>query len=96
MAALARQPAMLEFVDMVTVSPDLRIEELVVGGHSPLVGATVRDACAPYDGVMILAVRGHDGQVVVPPKADTELEASDLLIVVGPMKALAQLAERAG
>ena len=96
MAALARQPAMLEFVDMVTVSPDLRIEELVVGAHSPLAGRTVRDACEPHEGVMILAVRGPDGQVVVPPKGDTALAAGDLLIVVGPMKALAELAEQAG
>ncbi|MGI8939509.1 MAG: potassium channel family protein [Iamia sp.] len=43
MAALASQPAMLEFVDMVSVAPDLRIEELVLGGQSPLAGATVRE-----------------------------------------------------
>jgi len=96
MAALARQPAMLEFVDMVTVSPDLRIEELVVGPASMLGGLTVRDACSPYEGVMILAVKGHGGQVVVPPKADDVLATGDLLIVVGPMKALALLAEQAG
>ena len=96
MAALARQPAMLEFVDMVSVSPDLRIEELVVGRSSPLAGATVREACSPYEGVMILAVKGHDGQVVVPPKADDVLATGDLLIVVGPMKALTSLAEQAG
>jgi len=95
MAALAFRPAMLEFVDMVSVAPDLRIEELVVGPRSPLAGATVRDAAAPYDGVMLLAVRSPDGELLVPPRADTELAAGDLLIVVGPMDALGQLAERA-
>ncbi|MGI9023957.1 MAG: potassium channel family protein [Acidimicrobiales bacterium] len=96
MAALALRPAMLEFVDMVSVSPDLRIEELVVGERSPLARATVRDACAPYDGVMILAVRSPDGTLAVPPRADTTLAAGDLLIVVGPLAALGQLAEKAG
>ncbi|MEN3315636.1 MAG: voltage-gated potassium channel [Acidimicrobiaceae bacterium] len=96
MASLALRPAMLEFVDMVSVSPDLRIEELVVGEASPLAGATVRDACAPYDGVMILAIRTPDGALVVPPRADTVLAAADLLIIVGPMDALAQLADKAG
>ncbi|MGI8776895.1 MAG: potassium channel family protein [Acidimicrobiales bacterium] len=96
MASLALRPAMLEFVDMVSVSPDLRIEELVVGSRSPLAGSTVRNACAPYDGVMILAVRSPDGSLVVPPRADTVLAAADLLIVVGPMDALAQLADSAG
>ena len=96
MAALALRPAMLEFVDMVSVAPDLRIEELVIGDHSPLGGATVREACAPYEGVMILGVRGADGSLHVPPRADTALAPGDLLIVVGPMKALGNMAERAG
>jgi len=95
MAALAFQPAMLEFVDMVSVAPDLRIEELVVGERSPLAGASVRDAGSRYDGVMIMAVRSADGSLLVPPRADTELAAGDLLIIVGPMDALADLAERA-
>lgn len=96
MANLALRPAMLEFVDMVTVAPDLRVEELVVGETSSLAGATVRDACAPYEGVMILAVRNPDGNLLVPPRAETVLVAADLLIVVGPMQALGELAERAG
>ena len=95
MAALAFQPAMLEFVDMVSVAPDLRIEELIVGERSPLAGASVRDTAAPYDGVMIMAVRSADGALLVPPRADTVLAVGDLLIVVGPMDALGDLAERA-
>ena len=96
MATLALRPAMLEFVDMVSVSPDLRIEELVVGERSPLTGTTVREMCAPYDGVMILAVRSPDGTLAVPPRAETVLAAGDLLIVVGPQGPLGQLEEKAG
>ncbi len=96
MAALALRPAMLEFVDMVSVAPELRIEELVVSNRSPLVDASVRGACAPYEGVMILAVRSPDGQLLVPPRAETVLKANDLLIVVGPQGALSRLAEQAG
>ena len=95
MATLALRPAMLEFVDMVSVAPDLRIEELIVGDRSPLAGATVREAAGGYDGVMILAVRSPDGNLLVPPRADTELAAGDLLILVGPMDALGKLAEQA-
>jgi len=95
MAALASQPAMLEFVDMVSVAPDLRIEELVLGDHSPLAGASVREAASPYDGVMIMVVRGPDGGLLVPPRADTVLNAGDLLIIVGPVDALNDLARRA-
>ena len=95
MAAMAFQPAMLEFVDMVSVAPDLRVEELVIGERSPLAGASVREAASPYDGVMIMAVRSPDGNLLVPPRADTKLEAGDLLIVVGPIDALGDLAGRA-
>jgi voltage-gated potassium channel len=95
MAALAFQPAMLEFVDMVSVAPDLRIEELILGDQSPLAGATVREAASPYDGVMIMAVRSPAGNLLVPPRADTKLEAGDLLIVVGPVDALNDLAGKA-
>ena len=96
MASLALRPALLEFVDMVSVAPDLRIEELIVGERSSLAGRTVRDVASPHDGVMILAVRSPDGQLLVPPRADTGLEAGDLLILLGPVEALTSLAEQAG
>jgi voltage-gated potassium channel len=95
MAALALRPAMLEFVDMVSVAPNLRIEELVVGEHSPLVDATVRDACAPYDGVIILGVRSTDGRLLVPARAETQLAVGDILIVLGPQSDLGDMAELA-
>ena len=95
MAALALRPAMLEFADMVSTAPDMRIEELVVAEGSQLAGATIRAVCAPYEGVMILGVRSADGRLLMPPRADTALAAADLLIVLGPMDALGDLAERA-
>jgi voltage-gated potassium channel len=95
MAALALRPAVLEFVDMVSMAPDLRMEELVIRDGSPLAGASVRDACAPYEGVMILGVRSSDGRLLMPPRADTPLAAADLLIVLGPSGSLGNLAELA-
>ncbi|HEX2043359.1 MAG TPA: potassium channel protein [Acidimicrobiales bacterium] len=95
MASQALQPAMLEFVDMVSVAPDLRIEELVVGKSSALAARTVRDVCAPYEGVMVLAVRSPDGELLIPPRADTVLDEGDLIIVVGPADALAGMAKEA-
>ncbi len=95
MAALALRPALLEFVDMVSVAPDLRVEEVVVGEQSSLSGSTVKEVCAPFEGVMILAVRSSDGRLLVPPRAETELRTGDLLILVGPMGALGRLADQA-
>jgi voltage-gated potassium channel len=95
MASQALQPAMLEFVDMVSVAPDLRIEELVVGASSTLAAQTVRDVCAPYDGVMVLAVRSPDGELLIPPRAETVLNEGDLIIAVGPAAALSGMARAA-
>ncbi len=95
MASLALRPAVLEFVDMVSVAPDLRIEELVVGEGSGLGSRSVREVCAPHEGVMILAVRQPSGATLVPPRADTVLSEGDVLIVIGPVKALGQLARGA-
>jgi voltage-gated potassium channel len=95
MAAMALQPAVLEFVDMVSVDPDLRIEEVVVGKGSALATRSVRDVCAPYEGVMVLAVRNPAGELLIPPRADTVLSEGDLIIVVGPAAALGDLASSA-
>ena len=45
---------------------------------------------------MIMAVRSPDGNLLVTPRADTVMNAGDLLIVVGPVDALNDLAGRAG
>ena len=95
MAGLALHPALLQFVDIVNVAPDLRIEELVVGTRSPLAGRTVRDVASPHQGVMILAVRSPEGELLVPPRADTAISAGDLIILLGPVAALSDLAELA-
>jgi K+/H+ antiporter YhaU regulatory subunit KhtT len=44
---------------------------------------------------MVLAIRKPDGELVVPPQADTKLARDDLLILVGPVPELASLAEDA-
>jgi voltage-gated potassium channel len=95
MASMALSPAVLEFADMVSVASDLRVEELLIGEGSRLEARTISDVCAPYEGVMVLAVRKAAGELVIPPRADTVLHEDDLLIAVGPVAALSKLAEEA-
>ena len=95
MAGLALHPALLQFVDIVNVAPDLRIEELVVSAGSALAGRTVRQIASPHPGVMILAVRDPEGELLVPPRAETPVSAGDLLILLGPVSALSELASLA-
>ncbi|MEA2933277.1 MAG: voltage-gated potassium channel [Actinomycetota bacterium] len=95
MASLSMQPAMIEFVDMISVAPDLRIEELIIGTGSPFAGREVRDVCRPYEGVMLLALKRPDGELLVPPRADSMLGEGDVVIAVGQVKVLNQLAAAA-
>ncbi|HUQ62211.1 MAG TPA: potassium channel protein [Acidimicrobiales bacterium] len=95
MASLGLSPAVIEFAEMVSVAPDLRIEELVVGEGSPMAPSTVRQVCEPYEGVMVLAVKRPAGELVVPPGADTIVNEGDVLIILGPAEPLAQLAKQA-
>ena len=92
MASLSMQPAMIEFVDMISVAPDLRIEELVIGDLA-LRGPEVRDVCRPYQGVMLLALKRPAGELLVPPLAESVLGEGDVVIAVGQVKVLNQLAE---
>jgi len=95
MASQVLQPAMLEFVDMVSVAPDLRIEELMVGEGSALATRTVQQACQPWKGVMVLAVRSAEGDLHVPARGDTVLGEGDLIIALGPADALGAMAKAA-
>ena len=92
MATMAMEPAVLEFVDMVSTANDLRVEQLLVAPSSGWCGRTVRDVCAPYDGVMVLAVKTGAGDLLVPPRADSMLDKGDLLIALGPVTSLARFA----
>lgn len=92
MASLSMQPAMIEFVDMISVAPDLRIEELVIGKGSPFAGREVRDVCKPYQGVMLMALKRPGGELLVPPLAESMIGEGDVVIAVGQVKVLNELA----
>ena len=84
MAALTLRPALLDFIEMVTVGPDLRLDEIVVREGSPLVGMTVDAACASHGGITILAhKRETQAQLSAPPRGNTLLAAGDLVVAFG-------------
>lgn len=92
MAALALQPAVVEFIDMVAVAPDLRLEEIVVGSGSPLDGKTVGEATGERRELMILAVKKSGDELIPSPDRDLRLSAGDLVVALGPVRVLGELA----
>jgi voltage-gated potassium channel len=93
MASLALHPSVVEFIDMVTVAPDMRLEEIVIRHDSPLDGKTVGAAANDRGEVMILAVKKSGAELVPSPSADLILGSGDLIVALGPAKVLGELSQ---
>jgi voltage-gated potassium channel len=98
MAALALQPNVAEFLDVVVQEGDLefRLEELVLAGSSALVGASLRDAqIRERSGALVLALR-RSGTFTTNPDPALVMQAGDVLIAIGMREQRDRLAAIAG
>jgi voltage-gated potassium channel len=99
MAALAIQPAVADFLDVVMHdgSLEFRLAEVALGADSALAGSTVREAhIRDSTGALVLAVRDADGSFVTNPSPDVTLQAGQLLIAVGTQDQIDALRRAAG
>jgi voltage-gated potassium channel len=99
MASFVARPHVAEFVDVVMHerSLEFRMEEFEVPDHSPLAGATLRDAdLRRQAGILILAVRLADGNFTTNPDPSMLIEPRQVLIAVGTRDALEHLARLNG
>jgi voltage-gated potassium channel len=90
MGFLVSRPAVLDFLDLVQFAPDLRLEEIIVRPGSFLEGRTVGDASRRIPGVVVLACKKGE-ELMASPAPDTPLVAGDLLVAMGPTRALEAL-----
>jgi len=96
MANLALQPNVVDFFDTLinAENPDLAIQEVILAGHSPLIGKTIVDAQNTLtDGTMILAIKKHGG-LVMGSRLETCIESGDAAMVVGTPKQISAFARR--
>jgi voltage-gated potassium channel len=94
MAALATQPAVADFLDVVMhdEAMEFRLAEARIASESPLVGRTVQDAqIRDQTGALVLAVREPDGSFVTNPSAAQLLRAQQVLIAIGTAAEIASL-----
>jgi voltage-gated potassium channel len=76
----------VQFLDFTTKSAGLKvvIEQVRVSEHSHLVARSIRELqIGRQYGVIVLAIRKGDGEMVFNPPADTAISAGDYLIVMG-------------
>jgi voltage-gated potassium channel len=96
MAEALMRPHVYQFIDFTTRSGDLglnvSLEQMPVPEASDLVGQSLRDLQLRRElGVIVLAIRKPDGNMVFNPPAEAEICGGDCLIVMGGQDALRKL-----
>jgi voltage-gated potassium channel len=94
MAQAVLRPTVGHFLDQAARlnAPDYQIEEAVISKASPLRGKTIREAdLRDTVGVVVIALRALDGEIVFNPKGDSILEAGCVVVVVGHREQLDEL-----
>jgi voltage-gated potassium channel len=90
MALLALRPEVVESIETVLFSRDqqLLVEEIETGENSTLIGATIKEIEDRFPGVVILALRKHDGSLTTRPKAGATVPAMSRLVAFGTSEQL--------
>ena len=88
------RPHVVQFLDFTTqdVGQDFNIEQVSVADDSEVVSKTIRDMQLGRDlGVIVMAIRKRDGEMLFNPPADTAIRGGDFLIVMGRGESLRSL-----
>jgi voltage-gated potassium channel len=94
MAALAVQPHVAEFLDVVMHdgSLEFRLEQIDVPANSSLVGQTLRSARVhAHTGALVLALRHPTEEFRTNPPPEAEIGEGDVLVVVGNVEQIESL-----
>jgi voltage-gated potassium channel len=88
------RPHVVQFLDFTTkdIGEDIAIEQVRVLETSAMVSKTIGEMQLGRElGVIVMAVRRRDGQMVFNPSADTAVHGGDYLIVMGRQENLRTL-----
>jgi voltage-gated potassium channel len=88
------RPHVVQFLDFTTkdIGEDIAIEQVRVSDASEMAEKSIRELQLGRDlGVIVLAIRGGDGQMRFNPTADTRVSPGDYLIVMGRQEKLRTL-----
>jgi len=95
LAALATQPLVVDFLDVVTRGEkgiEFRLEEFSVPKDSAIADHTIGEIkIGERTGAIVLAIRTTEGNFDTTPSADDRLHAGDTLIVLGSREQVGRL-----
>jgi voltage-gated potassium channel len=93
MAHAILRPTVIKFLEMAFADEkvDIQVEEIKIRPNSAFVGRTMMESGIrqSYD-LIIIVIRKSDDQMVFNPKADTIIEAGDVMVVVGSARNIKQ------
>jgi voltage-gated potassium channel len=94
MAHAILRPTVIKFLEMAFADDrvDIQVEEIKIRPTSKMAGKTMMDSAIRQDyDVIIIVIRKPDDQMVFNPKADTVIEAGDVMVVVGSARSIKEL-----
>jgi voltage-gated potassium channel len=86
MAAMITRPSMVELIELVAgrETAEVEVDELILPPECGLVGRTVGEShIRSRNGLLIVAVRRGNNQLLFAPGADMSFEAGDRVLVIG-------------
>jgi len=93
MARLALRPTTVQFIETVLASKkgEYLVEEVYINENSTLIGKSIKDIEEKFSGVRILAIREKDGDIIINPTLNTNVEIGGSLTVFGTMQQLQEI-----
>ncbi len=86
MASLLLRPLVTDYLDIVTYAENLEfnLEEVEINSHSTISSRTIKDSnIRDKAGVLVLAIKKKDHEILANPSIDTLIEVGDRLVVMG-------------
>jgi voltage-gated potassium channel len=94
MAHAILRPTVIKFLELAFTDgdTDIRLEEIKVRAESSIINVPLKDSGIRQQlDLIILTIKKADGTLIFNPKADTQIELNDTLVVVGKAKSVHRL-----
>ncbi|MDD5312049.1 MAG: potassium channel protein [Dehalococcoidia bacterium] len=90
MARLSLRPTTVQYIETVLAGKEgeVIVEKIFVGEGSSLIGLNIQNIMEQFPGVRILAMRGKEGNLIVSPGTETQVEMGCILTAFGTMEQL--------
>ncbi len=83
-----------DYVSLLELSSGFSVSELLVEPNDWIAGKSLVELGLAREGVLVLGIRRHNGVYIGAPSSVNRIEASDTLVIYGPLERLEELDSR--